>query len=93
MVVVLEGRVMNAKAKHEILPFEIGKFYEDPFTGFRVKILCEVETTSFGKTLIAETNVDSCVIIAIKNDKETWARFKEIKEETWLSGFTAVKYN
>lgn len=93
VVAVLEGRIMNAKAKHEIVPFEVGRYYVDELTGFKIRTLCEVDTTTFGKALIVETNANDCVIMAVKNDKETWARFKEITETEWLSEFMDIKYN
>lgn len=70
-----------------MLKFEVGKFYKHN-TGICFAILCEVETTLYGKTLIAEQACGGSNIIAVGQDESAAANFHEITKEEWMENFS-----
>jgi len=65
--------------------FEIGKFYRHS-TGKQIAVLGELETTLYGKTLIAET--DSSHFISVGRDETSSENFHEISKDDWMKNFS-----
>lgn len=67
--------------------FEIGKFYRHT-TGLELAIVGEVETTLYGKCLVAESNEPSGNLVAVGRDESATQNFIEITKEEWMKNFT-----
>jgi len=65
--------------------FEIGKYYQHT-TGIELSIIGELETTLWGKTLIAETN--SSDFEAVGSDIYATTNYVEISKEEWMKNFS-----
>lgn len=68
--------------------FEIGKYYEHT-TGRQLAILGELETTMFGKCLIAEQN-DGPNFISVGRDSTSADNYHEISKEKWMKNFSEL---
>ena len=66
--------------------FEIGKYYKHT-SGTMIHPLVEVETTQFGKALIAETN-ETLDFVAVGRTYEHAMNYAEITKEEWESQFS-----
>lgn len=80
-------RVRPNKAQEEI-SFELGKYYEHT-TGSMIHIICEADTTIYGKSLIAETS--NGMFLPIGKNKENAVNFKEITKEKWMEIFNSCQ--
>jgi hypothetical protein len=65
--------------------FEVGKCYRHT-TGKEISVLVEVETTQWGKALIAEANFNS-EIIAVGTYIGSSVNWTEISREEWEKNF------
>ncbi len=65
--------------------FEAGKYYRHT-TGKEIHVLTEVETTQWGKILIAEANFNS-EIIAVGTYIGSAVNYSEISREEWEKNF------
>ena len=65
--------------------FEVGKYYSHT-TGDEMAILCESETTLWGKCYIAETNTGE--LKPVGNDESCTANYTEITKEKWMANFS-----
>lgn len=70
------------------MKFEVGKFYRHT-TGICFAILCEAETTMYGRTLIAEQSCGMPVIVAVGSDEASAINFHEITKEEWMLSFSS----
>ena len=68
------------------MKFEVGKFYKHT-TGHCLAILCEQETTMYGKTLLAEHTCEGDGFIAVGMDEARAINYHEISREEWLLNF------
>jgi hypothetical protein len=68
-----------------MMVFEVGKFYRHT-TGLEYSIIGKLETTMWGKTLIAETN--SSDLEAVGEDMYATVNFEEISREEWMKNFS-----
>lgn len=66
--------------------FEVGKFYEHE-TGHQVAVVCKVNTTMFGETLLAEQN-DNMEFESLGMDESATANFVEISKDEWMKNFS-----
>jgi len=66
--------------------FEIGKYYEHT-TGNQLAILGELETTMFGKCLIAEQS-NSNFFTSVGRDTNSADNWHEISREKWMKNFS-----
>ena len=66
--------------------FEIGKYYQHT-CGAKLAILCELETTQYGKTLIAESDGRD-VLRAVGKGKSYTVNYHEITKEEWMESFS-----
>jgi hypothetical protein len=68
------------------MQFEIGKYYTHP-SGEQMSIVGEVETTLYGKCLIAESSgyADLKPVGKDESSAENWA---EISKEEWMKNFS-----
>lgn len=62
--------------------FEIGKFYKHS-TGHCLHIVADVDTTLWGKTLVAEV-IDGDEQGVVPIDRDAIEDYKEITEEEWM---------
>ena len=69
------------------MKFEIGKFYRHT-TGKDLAIIGELETTMFGKTLIAETKDITECLMAVGRQESATANYTEITKEEWMKNFS-----
>jgi hypothetical protein len=65
--------------------FEVGKCYRHT-TGKEISVLVEVETTQWGKALVAEANFNS-EIIAVGTYIGSSVNWTEISREEWEKNF------
>jgi len=65
--------------------FEAGKCYRHT-TGKEINVLVEVETTQWGKVLVAESNFNS-EIIAVGKYIGSAVNYSEISREEWEKNF------
>lgn len=68
--------------------FEVGKCYRHT-TGHEISIVAEVETTMFGKTLLAE-QTDRLDFMAVGLSEANSENYKEITREEWMRNFTVT---
>lgn len=66
--------------------FEVGKYYRHT-TGKEISIICEADTTMFGKTLIAEEAGD-IKFVAVGGDESHSVNWTEITKEEWMKNFS-----
>ncbi len=66
--------------------FETGKFYRHT-TGQDLAILGELETTMYGKCLVAESN-KSGDLIPVGSDESATQNYIEITKEEWMKNFS-----
>jgi len=66
--------------------FEIGKFYRHN-DGEEIAILGELETTMYGKCLVAESS-RSMDLKPVGNDASCTANFHEITKKDWMKNFS-----
>ena len=69
-----------------MLIFEVGKFYEHT-TGKQLAIICEAETTLYGKCLLAEQS-DSFEFSAVGKSEDATDNWHEITKEEWMKNFS-----
>ena len=71
------------------MKFKPGKYYEHT-TGTMIKTLVEVETTMWGKTLVAERSSSIAhELIPVGSDSEDYAQnWHESTEEEWMKNFS-----
>ena len=67
-----------------MLHFEIGKFYKHA-SGKKIAILCEAETTMYGKTLVAEQSDSSDFMPVGFDSEDCWT---EIEKDEWMECFS-----
>ena len=67
------------------MKFEIGKYYRHT-TGFSLAIIGELETTLYGKALIAEGTDGQ--LRAVGREEASAENYKEITKEEWLKNFS-----
>ena len=67
--------------------FEIGKYYRHT-SGKMMHILCEAETTLYGKTLLAETFGQGEYFRAVGKGKSYCINFVEISKDEWAEGLS-----
>lgn len=70
----------------EVMVFEIGKCYKHK-TGEEIKVIGELETTLYGKALIAESG-DSSLFSAVGRTEDCSVNWTEITEEEWMKNFS-----
>lgn len=66
--------------------FEVGKFYRHT-GGQELAILGELETTMYGKCLVAETN-KSGNFMPVGRDESATQNYTEISKEEWMKNFS-----
>lgn len=66
--------------------FEQGKYYSHP-TGRQMAIVGEVETTLYGKCLIAETD-DGADLKSVGRDESAAENWTEISKDEWMKNFS-----
>ena len=67
------------------MAFEIGKYYKHP-TGEEMSLLCEIDTTVYGKCYVGETNRGELIPIGMgEGFADNWT---EITYEEWMKNFT-----
>lgn len=74
------------------MKFEIGKFYKHT-TGDCLHILCEIETTMYGNTLLAEQRGGEENFIAVGRGEDSAVNYHEITKEEWLVEFQSIGEN
>lgn len=68
------------------MKFEIGKFYRHT-TGEELAILGEVETTLYGKCLVAESS-DHVDLKPVGKDESNAENYVEITKNEWMKNFS-----
>lgn len=73
------------------MKFEVGKFYKHT-TGHCIAILCEQETTMYGKTLLAEHTLPPQIgdFMAVGSDESSAANYHEITKGEWMENFSTT---
>ena len=67
--------------------FEVGKFYRHSAGGF-LAVLCKIETTMWGKCLLAETAGPGVSrLIPIGEDEDSAQNYTECSRGEWMSNF------
>lgn len=66
--------------------FEVGKYYRHT-TGEELSVVAEVDTTMYGRTLLAETN-NSCGFLAVGSTEDHATNYVEITKEEWMKNFS-----
>ena len=66
--------------------FEIGKFYKHNNANSYLAIIQEVETTLYGKGLLAEDEYGNLLVAG--KDKESAINWNETTKEDWLTNFS-----
>ena len=67
--------------------FEVGKYYKHT-GGVYLSILCEANTTLYGKCLIAESAGKEGGFRAVGTDRASVENFTECSEKEWMSNFS-----
>lgn len=65
--------------------FKVGRYYRHT-TELIAHVLCEVNTTLYGTTMIAETS-NSPYFISLGRDADDFANWIETTEEDWMANF------
>lgn len=65
--------------------FEIGKYYRHS-TGICASIICEANTTMWGKTLVAERS-DKNSLESFGGDEDAARGWEEITRDEWMLNF------
>ena len=73
------------------MKFEVGKFYKHT-TGHSLHVLCEIETTMYGNTLLAEIRGGRNDFMAVGKDEDSTANYHEITKGEWLDGFMGASH-
>jgi hypothetical protein len=68
------------------MKFEIGKFYKHT-TGQQIAIVGEVETTMYGRCLVAECS-DKADLLPVGADESHAENYSEITKEEWMMNFS-----
>lgn len=67
--------------------FEIGKCYRHVGSRIDMYILGELETTLYGRTLVAERS-DSCDLMCVGSDYTSAQNWMEIPYSEWMKNFS-----
>jgi hypothetical protein len=70
--------------------FEVGKYYQHIY-GHKLFVLGELETTMYGKTLMAETDEIYRVFRAVGRDADSALNYHEISREDWMKSFSQTE--
>jgi hypothetical protein len=70
----------------EGIRFEVGRFYRHS-SGVYLSILCEAETTLYGRCLIAESAGEKGGFRAVGIDQASAENYIECSKEEWMSNF------
>lgn len=71
------------------MKFEVGKYYKHTI-GHTLAILGYLETTMWGKTLIAESNQQGQMteLVAVGSNESAIANYREITKEEWMENYS-----